>query len=272
MISYITYNNSTSAIHRLHPLTKLIFLICYCVLVLALSNLSCSLFLLFIIFMLIKFAKIPIRIFLRKAKVILLFCVVLFIVQLLFTQEGETLFSLIPSLVPVIGGALPVTTVGIENGAVIAARFLSIIASSFLFISTTHPNTFAYALMQLGLPYRYGFTLITTLRFLPLFSSEFSVVRRAQTARGMKTSVHPRKIMQTIRLTFLPLLVSGLAKVDALSISMEGRGFGAYKHRTFLRKIEFTKKDVVICMLIPMLTMTIIILALWLKFPAIYCL
>ncbi|MCK4440003.1 energy-coupling factor transporter transmembrane protein EcfT [Candidatus Bathyarchaeota archaeon] len=270
MISYMTHNNSASAIHRLHPLTKLVFLICYCVLALTLSNPWYSLFLLFIIFVLIKLAKISIRIFLRKAKVILLFCVVLFVVQLLFTQEGEILFSLIPSLVPVIGGALPVTTVGIGNGAVMAARFLSIVASSFLFISTTYPNTFAYALMQLGLPYRYGFTLITTLRFLPLFSSEFSVVRRAQTARGMKISIHPKKIMQTIRLTFLPLLVSGLVKVDALSISMEGRGFGAYKDRTFLRKIEFTKKDVATCMLIPMLTMIIIVLALWLKLPATY--
>jgi len=262
MTSYMTYNNFKSAIHRLHPLTKLIFLIFYCVLVLVLSNPWFSLFLLFVIFMLIKLAKISIQFFLRKAKFILLFCLVLFVVQVLFTQEGKTLFSLIPSSMPVIGGALPITTVGIENGVVMATRFLSIIASSFLFISTTHPNTFAYALMQLGLPYRYGFTLITTLRFLPLFGSEFGVVRRAQAARGMKTSVHPKKIMRIIRLTFLPLLVSGLAKVDALSVSMEGRGFGAYKHRTFLRKIEFTKKDVVLCILIPVLTVVIIILAL----------
>jgi energy-coupling factor transport system permease protein len=100
--------------------------------------------------------------------------------------------------------------------------------------------------------------LITTLRFLPLFGSEFNIVRQAQVARGMQTSIHPSKLMRTLKYTFFPLLVSGLAKVDALAISMEGRGFGIYKRRTFLKPIELKSGDVIICVFA--LTFTAIVL------------
>ncbi len=42
---------------------------------------------------------------------------------------------------------------------------------------------------------------------------------------------------------FLPLLVSALSKVDAMAVSMEGRGFGQYRSRTFLREVRFSRAD-----------------------------
>jgi energy-coupling factor transporter transmembrane protein EcfT len=38
-------------------------------------------------------------------------------------------------------------------------------------------------------------------------------------------------------------LVSALGKVDALAVSMEGRCFGKYATRTFLREIQATWRD-----------------------------
>jgi len=245
---------------RMHPLTKFTLLICFCIVILILSNLLFSFSMLFIILLLVNLSGISLRAFLKRGRFILVFSLILFVTQILFVREGETLFLLIPASVPVIGGALEITNIGVETGLVMASRFLCIVTSSFLFVSSTDPNSFVYALMQLGLPYRYGFTLITTLRFLPLFGSELNVVRQAQAARGMQTSIHPKKVVRTIRMTFLPMLVSGLAKVDALSISMEGRGFGAHKQRTFLRKIVFTPVDLLICAIAALSTAAIIIL------------
>ncbi|MGI6708007.1 MAG: hypothetical protein ACOX33_02585 [Dethiobacteria bacterium] len=43
-----------------------------------------------------------------------------------------------------------------NHGLLLVFRFLNIIGSSYLFVATTDPNRLAYALMQAGLPYRYG--------------------------------------------------------------------------------------------------------------------
>ena len=260
LVPEMAFRKEDSVIHRLHPITKLVFLICFCILVLVLANLFFSLLFLAVILLLLKVARIPFRVFARRARFIIMFTIILFVLQVIFVDNGRVLFWLIPELAPGIGPFVPVTTLGVERGIVIACRFLCIITSSFLFVATTHPNDFAYALMQIGLPYRYGFTLITTLRFLPLFGSEFNVVRRAQVARGMDTTVRPKTLMRTIKLTFLPLLVSGMSKVDALSISMEGRGFGLHKKRTFMRKLKFTGADAGVTLTIILAT---IILCVW---------
>jgi energy-coupling factor transporter transmembrane protein EcfT len=45
------------------------------------------------------------------------------------------------------------------------------------------------------------------------------------------------------RQLFFPLLVSALGKADTLAVSMEGRCFGRYPTRTFLRQTAFTWRD-----------------------------
>jgi len=270
LVPEMAFRKDDSIIHRLHPITKLVFLICFCILVLVLANLFFSILFLVLIVVLMKVARIPLRVFARRARFIIMFTLILFLLQVVFIDNGKILFWLIPELAPGIGPFVPVTTLGIERGIVIAFRFLCIITSSFLFVATTHPNDFAYALMQVGLPYRYGFTLITTLRFLPLFGSEFNVVRRAQVARGMETAIRPKNLMRTIKLTFLPLLVSGMSKVDALSISMEGRGFGLHKNRTFVRKLRFSGPDAALTISIIFITLLLCIWTILISIPVEY--
>jgi energy-coupling factor transport system permease protein len=267
MVPEIAYQKSNSFMHRLHPITKLVFILCYFILVIVLANIFLSIILLILILILVRASNIPLILFARRTRFILIFSIVLFVAQVMFNHQGRTLFTLIPSFIPFIGGAIPVTSVGIETGMVIACRFLSIITSSFLFVSTTHPNEFAYALMQAGLPYRYGFTLIITLRFLPLFGSEFGMVRKAQLARGMEVSIRPRKIMRTLRLTFIPLLVSGMSKVEALSISMEGRGFGHSSKRTFVRRIRTRRVDAAATAAIVSFTIVVCVWTMWFGLP-----
>jgi len=267
LVPKMAYQARDSIIHRLHPITKLVFLVSYCILVLVLNNFVLTLLLFGLILILMRAAKIPFTYFARRARFIIMFSLVLFIAQLIFVKSGRVLFPLIPSSVPIIGGAIQITTGGIEGGIMMAFRFLCIITSSFLFVAATHPNDLAYALMQIGLPYRYGFMLITTLRFLPLFGSEFSVVRKAQIARGMETSIKPREIMRTVRMTFVPLLVSAMSKVDALSISMEGRGFGLNRNRTFVRKLAFRNVDKTLTIGIMLITVAIVLLVVYSGIP-----
>jgi energy-coupling factor transport system permease protein len=157
------------------------------------------------------------------------------LLQVLFVREGATLVEI---------GPLAVTGGGLERGVYVAGRFLSVILLSYLFVLTTEPNDLAYALMRAGLPYRYGFALITALRLVPAFEQEGQVVYNAQLARGVRYDVRsPRRFLTLARQFVLPLLVSALGKVDALAVSMEGRCFGKYPTRTFLRQTQATWLD-----------------------------
>ena len=164
----------------------------------------------------------------------------LFLLQAIF-YRGETVLL---HLWPWGGGRLPVTLEGLARGAVVSGRFLVVVLSSQLFALSTDPSDLAYALMRAGLPYRYGFALVTALRMVPIFEYEATIVYQAQLVRGVHyDALALRRVVGILRQLLLPLLVSALRKVDALAISMEGRHFGRYPTRTFLRQTGWTRAD-----------------------------
>jgi len=157
------------------------------------------------------------------------------ILQIAFVREGPTLMRL---------GPLIVSSGGVRAALYVAGRFLGVILLSYLFVLSTEPNDLAYALMRAGVPYRYGFALITALRLVPVFQQEGQIVYQAQLARGVQYDVRsPRRVLTLARQFILPLLISALGKVDVLAVSMEGRCFGKYPTRTFLREVRFTPTD-----------------------------
>lgn len=161
----------------------------------------------------------------------------LFLIQIIFVRRGRVLWEVWP-------GGLTLTLGGVEAGARAAGRFLSIVQLSSLFVLTTAPSALAYSLMQLGLPYRYGFTLVTALRLAPMFRTEGNQVYEAQLVRGVRYDQGGiRRWWEMSRQLLMPLLVSALSIADTLSVSMEGRCFGAHRRRTFLRPVRFTWVD-----------------------------
>src|SRR5271157_5935069 len=143
---------------------------------------------------------------------------------------------------------------------------LIFILGSAVFVFTTDPNELAYALMKAGLPYRFGFMLVTAIRFIPIFESEAGTVRNAQAARGLEIDQGgARGILKTVRYTIMPLIVSALSKVDVLVISMEGRAFGLTASRSFLRPVRFGAADSIIS-LTTIITLTLLVANVWLGF------
>jgi len=163
----------------------------------------------------------------------------LFVLQVVFYRRGTPLVFLWPP-----GQRLPVTAEGLARGALIAGRYVIVVLSGQVFALATDPSDLAYALMRAGLPYRYGFALVTALRMVPIFEYEATTVYQAQLVRGVRYDAGAlRRILAILRQFLLPLLVSALRKVDALAISMEGRHFGRYPTRTFLRQPRLNRTD-----------------------------
>jgi len=141
-----------------------------------------------------------------------------------------------------------------------ALRFLTILSASFLYVTTTDPDRLAGTLIRWGIPYRYGYTFILTLRFVPFFRQELRTVREAQRLRGIRISVRsPRRLRQALERVFLPVLISGLVRVDTIAMSMKGRAFGLYARRTLPPKQTIEREDYIVwCCIAGLLTATIL--------------
>lgn len=246
----IIYHPGSSWLHQLHPLVKFAWLIWGTVFVFWVENVWAVLAVVLAAGIGFALCRVDLR-QLRGWRLLIATATFLALLQILFISEGRVLLSL---------GPLNVTTRGLESGIYVGGRFLSVLMLSYLFVFTTEPNDLAYALMRMGLPYRYGFALITALRLVPVFEQEGQIVYRAQLARGIAYDTrNPRRFLTLARQFFFPLLVSALGKVDALAVSMEGRCFGKYPDRTFLREITFRWRDGLMVVLLAVLTLASIL-------------
>jgi energy-coupling factor transport system permease protein len=233
------FEGGRSVLHRLNPMAKLLALAAFSISIFLFESVAAELVCLAAIVIAAKAVGSRSTIALLTSRFAFILVAWLIVMQVLFTPGGHRLLT-----IPLYFTTVTVTDLGIASGLVIALRFLAIVAASILFVSTTDPAGLAYALMQAGVPYRYGFMLITALRFMPVFELEMSTVASAQKARGLDIdSGGVRSLIKSLNYTFVPLAVSALNKVDSQVISMEGRAFGYGSSRTFVRKVSYTGLD-----------------------------
>ncbi len=235
----LAYQPGNSIIHRLYPVTKFAWLLLGTALLFVLSN-GYLLFLTAIFFMLILISIAPKIFSIRGFRLILLTGTILLLLYVIFDKSGTLLFD--PGM-----NFLRITKGGLLTGLLFSGRFVSIVFLSYLFILTTEPNQLAYALMKLGLPYRFGFMLVTALRLAPIMEDEGRTIYHAQLVRGIRYDQGGlKKILLMIQQFMTPLLISALRRADKLVFSMEGRGFGKYQTRTFRRTASPTHLDITI--------------------------
>jgi energy-coupling factor transport system permease protein len=238
----LKYEPGQTFLHRLSPLTKLVTLVLFSLTIFLLDSLAVELLCLLSLLLTGALTRSQGFLSLATSKYLASFGILLFVIQVLFNAGGEVYFTIPLWLVHI-----DVTSSGLMVGLIVAIRFVCVILASAIFVFTTDPGELAYALMRAGLPYRYGFMLVTAIRFMPVFESEAGTVSCAQKARGLDIdSGGVRAVIRSARYTLLPLVVSALSRVDVLVISMEGRAFGRSGHRTFLRKGRFGKRDAII--------------------------
>ncbi len=225
-----------SLIHSLYPITKLFWLIFASIILFIISS-GYLLMGMAAIFLLLLFSIHPQIWKVRGFRFVLTTGLVLFFLYLLFVKDGQTILNADLEI-------FKITSNGIEAGLLYCGRFYAIVFMSYLFILTTNPSQLAYALMRLGLTYRYGFMLVTTLRLAPILEEEGRTIYRAQLVRGIRYDQgNLKKILLLVRQFLTPLLISSLRRADRLYFSMEGRGFGRYKKRTFREHSQPTKND-----------------------------
>lgn len=207
--------------HRLNPITKVLLLVIFSILVLLIGNPFIMLATVIVILLL----KIYFHAVGLISRGIFLFALAIFLAQIFFNHSGELLYEV---------SILKFTTGGVSTGLLIAGRFFCLVMMSWIFISTTTASDLSTAFVSAGFPYRFAFLPALSMRFVPTFQFEFATVKEAQMIRGLRLEGRLRGLIKTIRYTMFPMLFSAVSRANSLVASMEGRGFGAYKKRTLL--------------------------------------
>lgn len=222
----IQYIDKTTPIHAIHPIVKFIWLILISAMLMINRSYVLGIFLL--IFILGLFYLGGFRVFqFRGAKIVFITSIFIALLQLFFNSNGQKLTSFF---------GVPITITGFEKAIYLSTRFCSIILIGFVFILTTNPNTLVYSFMRAGISYRFGFSFISALRLMSIFSGESEKIYFSSVIKGSSYALFPvRKFYKNITNYFRLLFVSIFEKVDVLVISMEGRGFGNKNKRTFLK-------------------------------------
>ncbi len=237
MIPAIAYHPGSRGLHRVAPGSGLLLLACMLFAVLGAGSFIVKTGVLVLIFGLAAWSEGSAWAWCKSLRFVVIFAGLLFIAQVLAIRDGSVLFRI----------GIPITSSGVVAGANMALRFLVVLSASFTFVLTTDPDALASSLIRWGIPYRYGFTLILALRFVPFFRSELRIVREAQRLRGIQISVRSiGGIRRAIRYTFVPVLISGLIRVDTIAMSMKGRAFGLHRQRTPSSQHALTIEDALI--------------------------
>ncbi|NHJ25662.1 MAG: energy-coupling factor transporter transmembrane protein EcfT [Candidatus Lokiarchaeota archaeon] len=244
------YISNNSFMHKLNPISKLIFLLFLTIETFIIGSiiLQSALFLLVIILLLLSKIK-PKFIFkkLRFMVIILLISVVLNIFFNALPNEDEiVLFYLFN--VPF----LPIRRLAVYFALRAFFILLTLYTSAILFTNTTSPKDFVYSMMRMRIPYKFCFAFMVGLRFIPSIEEEAKTIALAQQARGFNIEKVKtlRKAYAFISERMIGTLVSILRKGQTVSLSMENRCFGVFKNRTNLIKVKFKFSDLVFMVLI----------------------
>ena len=134
---------------------------------------------------------------------------------------------------------------GLVAGLGLGLRVAVFVAVSLVFIATTDPTDFALSLVQnLKVPYRFGYGLLISYRFLPLMRRELALIRMAHQVRGVGGEGGLRGMLAKARRYAVPLLASAIRKSERTALAMEAKAFGALPRRTYYRRMAVGARDV----------------------------
>lgn len=234
MKGFLEYVPGDSLLHRMNPVAKLAAAFLLVIACFATSNLALLALVIVLDAALAAHCKmVPQTLGLVKA--VALFSLVLALIALLFTPQGDALVQ------------LPWGYIG--TGSVVAAvlivvRLVACAVPLFLVFYVTKLTDMANALVKvLHVPYKYAFTFMSTVHFIPVFMNDMSGIMEAQTARGVEFDGGIAKKIRLMMPLCVPLLVSSVRKTNSAAIAAEVRGFNLRTRESGFKEYPFAGVD-----------------------------
>jgi energy-coupling factor transport system permease protein len=137
------------------------------------------------------------------------------------------------------------TAAGVEVGLSSAMRLGVFFMMGLLLLATTRVEELAYGLGRLRVPYKAGFTLTLAFRLVPLFFDAAGTILDAQRCRGLRLDeggplVRLRRFVPVL----VPVFVGALRRGDRMAMALELRGFNSGRPRTTYLRARMGGPDV----------------------------
>lgn len=242
------YVEKDTLMHKLHPMTKVLFLLAALMLALIFTyDYSVIPLLMVLVFELILWKIAGIE-FWRVAiviKVLLGIFLFFIIVQGFLYRGGVTPLFAIGHFKLWGKDIGEFTLEGLLYGIFISAKILVVVIAAIVFVMTTSITKMSALAHSLRLPYSFSFTLLAGLRFAPLIFKSFSDIKDAQKLRAFdidRMNIIVRAFKAYVPI-LTPLILNLLRRGMELQISIESRGYGATKNPTQLEELHLKRRD-----------------------------
>lgn len=254
--TYGLYVNKQTAIHRLHPLTKLTYVLtCLLIAWVVPGVWSPYIVLLVGIVPVALMAQVLPNVVRNTIKTTIPFAISLFIVQGLFWTGGTVIQQLGPFSLK-------------EEGLLFAIRGtgrIIIAVSGFLLLSyATRSDELMLALSQKGLPSRISYVILSTLQIIPRFQHKANTILDAQRSRGLETEgsflIRTRALLPLV----FPLLLGSIVDIEERAIALEVRAFGRSGPKTSLLVLHDTSRQRLFRRLLILVSLGVIALRIYL--------
>ncbi|MFX0057873.1 MAG: energy-coupling factor transporter transmembrane component T family protein [Candidatus Hodarchaeota archaeon] len=243
------YFPGTSLMHKLNPISKLTFLIFLTISLFLIDSIIFLALVLSFILLLALISNISLKNLIRKLRfitTILIFSVILNIFFNAIPNENEIVLFYLFNF-----SFLPIRRLALYFALRAFFIVLTLYTSAIIYSNTTNMKDFVYSLIRLKIPYKYCFSFMVGVKYIPTIEEEARTIALAQRARGFGLE-NANTIKKAYRLIFERLvttLVSVLRKGHTSSISMENRCFGISKERTNLIQVKYKAIDIIFIIL-----------------------
>lgn len=122
-------------------------------------------------------------------------------------------------------------------------RMQAMTSSFVLVMSTTRIQSLTTALVsQCRVPYEYAFMFTAALRFVPDLLAEVKAVQEAQACRGYAPKGVAGRLLGYLAVV-QPLVLRSVGRSETMAMTMELRGFGLVRGRSFVEGVSLASRD-----------------------------
>ena len=242
MIS-LRYKDKGTAVHRLNPFHKLLWVISIFVLALILDHPVYILLLFLATLPAVAAAKVW-REWASVIKLALYLCLAIIIINTFVSYHGSTTLWQAGFRLPLIGTPI-ITLESIFFGMGMSLRLLAIISAFAVLTFTIHPDDIMLAIIKLKLPYKSVLVTSLSTKFVPTLIEDVQRISDVQRSRGLE--LDRGGLIQRIKsrtAIIIPLLSNSLDRTVQVAEAMESRAFGSGQKRSFYKEITLSRLDV----------------------------
>lgn len=257
MRSISLYKDNGTWLCRVHPFTKVMYIVAAITIPLLIHSLWAYAAVIVLDIIILISGK-----SLKRAKALIIFSftiiATIFIIRGLFDADNAVPLISIGPVVFYKEGMLK----ALRTGAVI----INMLLSFSILVLTSKPEDIADELERHGFSPRLSYVISSVFSIIPQMMGTMDTITDAQRSRGMETEGSLKRRMRAFIPLITPVVTSSLINTRERAIALEVRGFGAKGKRSYLREWNKHKGDKQITIMLASLTIATIIwkIATWL--------